>query len=88
MGLLPEAEFVHGDGQVSRLAETFVCVSVVHGDEVDVAKYKAFVVVLLQGLGVAHVEQFGPVKRLVSILRDESREKVLKYNTQNFHADI
>lgn len=72
---LPEAKFVHGDRQVSWLAKAFVCVSVVHGDEVDVAEHEAFVVVLLQGLCVAHIEQFGPVKCLFSILRDKSREK-------------
>lgn len=60
---------------MSRLAEAFVRVSVIHGDEVDVAEYEAIVVVLLQGLGVAYIEQFGPVKRLFSILRDKSRKK-------------
>lgn len=60
---------------MSWLAEALVRVAVVHGDEVDVAEYEAFVVVLLQRLGVANVEQFGPVKRLFSFLRDENGGK-------------
>lgn len=65
----PEAELVHGHGQVSGLAEAPVGVTVVHGDQVDVAKDKAVIVVLLQGLHVADVQQLGSVKGLVSILR-------------------
>lgn len=67
---------------MSWLTEAFVCVSVVHGNEVNVAEYEAFVVVFLQGLSVANIEQFGPVKRLFSILRDEIMMDVFKYNTQ------
>lgn len=61
------------------LAEAIVRVSVVHGDEVDIAEYEASVVVLLQGLGVAHVEQFGPVKGLIPVLRDSSEGKAVFY---------
>lgn len=65
----PEAELVHGHGQVSGLAEAPVGVAVVHGDQVDVAEDEAVVVILLQGLHVADVQQLGSIKGLVSVLR-------------------
>ena len=68
-GVSPEAKLVHGHRQVSRLAEALVDVAIVHGDQVHVAEDKAVVVVLLQRLHVAHVQQLGSVKGLVSILR-------------------
>lgn len=64
---------------MSWLAEAFVCVSVVHGDEINITEYEAFVVVFLQGLGVAHIEQFGPVKRLFSILRAGKSSVYVQY---------
>lgn len=64
----PEAKLVHGDGQVPGLAEAPVGVTVVHGDQVHVAEDEAVVVVLLQRLHVAHVEQLGPVEDLFPIL--------------------
>lgn len=70
----PEAELVHGHRQVSRLAETLVGVAVVHGDQVDVAEDKTLVVVLLQSLHVAHVQQLGSVKDLISVLMDRHSE--------------
>ncbi len=69
----PEAELVHGHGQVSRLAETLVGVAVVHGDQVDVAEDEALVVVLLQSLHVAHVQQLGSVKDPISVLLSRAR---------------
>lgn len=51
-----------------RLAEALVGVAVVHGDEVDIAEDEAVVIVLLQGLRVANVQQLGSVEGLVAIL--------------------
>lgn len=51
-----------------RLAEALVGVAVVHGDEVDVAKDEAVVIILLQGLCIANVQQLGSVKGLVAVL--------------------
>ena len=65
---LLEAKLVHGDREVAWLIEALVGVSVVHGDEVDVAEDKAAVVVVLQRLRVAHIEQLGSVERLRSSL--------------------
>lgn len=64
----PEAELVHGHRQVSRLTETLVGVPVVHGDQVHVAEDETLVVVLLQSLCVAHVQQLGSVKDHISVL--------------------
>lgn len=63
-----EAKLVHGDRQVSGLAEAFVGVAVIHGDDVHVTEHKAVVVILFQGLSIANVHQLGPVERVVSIL--------------------
>lgn len=54
-GVSPEAKLVHGDGQVSGLTEAPVDVAVVHGDQVHVTEDEALVVVVLQGLPVAHI---------------------------------
>lgn len=51
-----------------RLAEALVGVAVVHGNEVDIAEDEAVVIVLLQGLRVANVQQLGSVEGLVAIL--------------------
>lgn len=51
-----------------RLAEALVGVAVVHGDEVDIAEDEAVVIVLLQGLRVANVQQLCSVEGLVAIL--------------------
>lgn len=61
-----------------RLAEALVGVAVVHGDEVDIAEDEAVVIVLLQGLRVANVQQLGSVEGLVAILThtDNHRLKV------------
>lgn len=64
----PETELVHGHRQVSRLTETLVGVAVVHGDQVDVAEDETVVVVLLQSLRVAHVQQLRSVKDGISVL--------------------
>ena len=53
---------------MSGLAEAFVGVAVIHGDDVHVTEHKAVVVILLQGLSIANVHQLGPVERVVSIL--------------------
>lgn len=52
------------------MAEAAVGVTVVHRNQVHVTEDEAVVVVLLQGLHVADVEQLGPVKNLFSILRE------------------
>lgn len=57
---------------MARLAEALVGVAVVHGDEVHVAEDKAVIVVLLQGLCVAHVQQLSPVKRHITILKKKA----------------
>lgn len=67
----PEAELVHGHRQVSRLTETLVGVAVIHGDQVHITEDKALVVVLFQSFHVAHVQQLGPVKDLISFLIQE-----------------
>lgn len=64
----PEAELVHGHRQVSGLAVALVGVAVVHGDQVDIAEDETVVVVLLQSLVEAHVQQLGSVKDFVSVL--------------------
>lgn len=56
-----------------RLAEALVGVAVVHGDEVDIAEDEAVVIVLLQGLRVANVQQLGSVEGLVAILTHTHR---------------
>lgn len=53
---------------MSGLAEAAVGVAVVHGDQVHIAEDEAVVVVLLQGLHVADVQQLGPIEDLVSVL--------------------
>lgn len=76
-GFSPEAELVHGHGQVSRLTETLVDIPIVHGDQVHIAEDEALIVVLLQGLHVTHVQQLGSVKGFVSILRDKNTPQCL-----------
>ena len=56
---------------MSRLTEALVDVAVVHRDRVHVAEDEALVVVLLQSLHVADVQQLGPVKGLLSVLDDD-----------------
>lgn len=68
----PEAKLVHGHRQVSRLTETLVDITVIHGDQVHIAEDETLIVVLLQGLHVTHIQQLGSVKGLVSILRDKN----------------
>lgn len=75
--LSPEAKLVHGHGQVSGLAEALVGVAVVHGDQVDVAEDEAVVVVLLQSLSEADVQQLGSVEDLVSVLRQKHQGNVM-----------
>lgn len=65
---LPEAELVHGHRQVPGLVEAPVEVAVVHGNEVHITEDKALVVILLQGFSVANIQEFGPVKCLISFL--------------------
>lgn len=67
-GVSPEAKLVHGHRQVTGLAVALVGIAVVHGDQVNVTEDKTVVVVLLQSLGEAHVQQLGSVKDLVPIL--------------------
>lgn len=73
--LPPEAELIHGDGEVPGLIVAVVQVTVVHGDEVHVAEDEAVVRRLLQGLPVAHVEQLGPVERVFAQLGKHTQGK-------------
>lgn len=45
--LLPEAELVHGDGEVARLVVAVVQVAVVHGDQVHIAEDEAVILGIL-----------------------------------------
>lgn len=68
----PEAKLVHGHRQVSRLVETLVDITIIHGDQVHIAEDETLIVVLLQGLRVTHIQQLGSVKGFISILRDKN----------------
>lgn len=67
---IPEAKLVHRHRQVSRLAEALVDVAVVQGNQVHITEDKTVVVILPQGLGVANVQELGPIEHLVSILQE------------------
>lgn len=45
--LLPEAELVHGDGEVARLVVAVVQVAVVHGDQVHITEDEAIILSIL-----------------------------------------
>ena len=56
------------------LAEALVGVTIVHGDKVHVTEDETAVVILLQGLRVAYVEELGSVEDFVIILRPVNME--------------
>lgn len=65
---LPEAKLVHGDGKMAWLVVAVVQVFVVHRDQVYVTKDETVVLCVLQGFGVAHVQQFGSIESFFSKL--------------------
>lgn len=71
----PEAELIHGDGEVPGLIVAVVQVAVVHRDEVHVAEDEAVVRGFLQGLPVAHVQQLGPVESVFAQLREKQTRR-------------
>lgn len=74
--LLPEAELVHGDGEVARLVVAVVQVAVVHGDQVHVAEDEAVVLGILQSLCIAHVKQLGSVEGVFAELEDNIKPEI------------
>lgn len=61
-----------------RLAVTLVSISVIHGDQVHIAKDKAIVIVLFQSFCEADVEKFCTVKCFFSILRTKEKKRIVK----------
>lgn len=66
----PEAELVHGDGEVPRLVIAVVEVTVVHRDQVHIAKDEAVVLCVLQSLCIANVQELGTVESVLTQLQD------------------
>lgn len=63
---LPKSKLIHRHGNVPRLGKTPVGVAVVHWDEVHVAEHEAVVIIVLQGLLKANVEELGAIECGVS----------------------
>lgn len=73
----PEAELVHGDGEVSRLVVAVVEVAVVHRDQVHVAEDEAVVLSVFQSFRVANIQQLGSVESVLTQLQDKTPERWL-----------
>lgn len=72
--LLPKPKLVHCHRDVPWLGETPVGVPVIHGDEVHVAEHEAVVVIVLQGLSEAHVEELSAIECGLSSLEQKQKE--------------
>lgn len=81
----PKTKLVHRHGQVARLTEALVDVAVIHGDQVHVTKYEAFIFVLLQSFHIANVQQLSAVEGFISVLKSQKHMSVLKSETFALH---
>lgn len=60
--LLPKSKLIHCHRNVPWLGKTPVGIPVVHWDEVHVAEHEAVVVIVLQGLLKANVEELSTIE--------------------------
>lgn len=72
--LLPKSKLIHGYRNVPWLWETPVGIAVVHWNEVHITKHKAVVVIILQGLLKANVEELSTVEHGFSSLGQKQNE--------------
>lgn len=66
--VLPKPELVHCNRNVPWLRKTPVGITVVHRNEVHITEHKAVVIIVLQGLLKANIEQLSSIEHGVSSL--------------------
>lgn len=72
--MLPEAEFVHGNGKVTGLVVTVVEVPVVHRDQVHITENEAVVFCVFESFCVANIKQLGPIKGVLTKLKHNRKK--------------
>lgn len=70
------------------LIEALVDVAVIHGNEVNIAEDKTVIVILLHGLLVTNVEEFGTVERHITILPIRREENLNKRSVEDTPLQI